>query len=126
MVSFVPPFRQSTDHRVLPEEEQLEFWKRSCYNLVADLDLYSQTLLSNLRRFQELGGSGSEVIRNWSINCLAHLAVLCETLSRMGPPWQKLEALCDSSLNRLGGLTQGMLTEEYFRLDLLLGVRALQ
>ena len=88
---------------------------------------YSQTLLSNLRRFQDLGDkSGAEMIRGSCVECLAHLAVLCKALSKVGPPPQtELDILCDSTLERLGGLAGDMYMEEYTHLDLLLGVRAI-
>jgi len=41
----------------------------------------------------------------------------------MGPaPQTELDTLCDSTLERLGELTESMRMEEYTRLDLLLGV----
>jgi hypothetical protein len=91
------------------------------------LDNYSQTLLSNLRRFQELGDqSGAAMIRGSCVECLAHLAVLCEALSKVGPaPQTELDTLCDSTLERLGELAGDMYMEEYTHLDLLLGVRAI-
>lgn len=90
------------------------------------LDEYSQTLLSNLRRFQDLGDKGNAgVIKSSCINCLAHLAVLSEALSKIGPtPQKELDTLCDLTLERLGELAQDMHLEEYTRLDLLLGVCA--
>lgn len=89
------------------------------------LDNYSRTLLSNLRRFQDLGDkSGAGVIRSSCVDCFAHLAVLYEALSEAGyTPQAELDNLCDSTLERLGELGQGMCMEEYTRLDLLLGVR---
>ena len=88
------------------------------------LDSYSQTLLFNLQRFQELGDkSGAGVIRSSCVGCLAHLAVLCENLCRVEHQTQ-LETLRDSTLERLGELTGDMSMEEFTRLDLLLGVRA--
>ena len=94
---------------------------------MALLDHYSQTLLSNLRRFLELGDkSGAGVIRSSCVNCLAHLAVLCVALGQdEAGPQAELENLCDSTLERLGELAQDMRVEEYTRLDLLLGVRAI-
>ena len=93
---------------------------------MAHLDGYSQTLLSNLQRFQELGDkSGAGVIRSSCIDCLAHLAVLCETLHQMEPVQRELDILCESALEKLSELTQGMRTEEYTRLDLMLGVCAI-
>ena len=91
---------------------------------MALLHAYSQTLLSNLRRFQELGdGSGARIIRSSCVNCLAHLAVLCQALGDgESAPQAKLDTLCDRTLERLGELAQDMHTEEYTRLDLLLRV----
>lgn len=91
------------------------------------LDDYSQTLLSNLQRFQELGDTnGAGMIRASCVNCLAHLAVLCEALSKNEPtPQMRPDTLRDSTLERLGALAQDMRMEEYTRLDLLLGVRAI-
>ena len=66
------------------------------------------------------------MIRNSCVNCLAHLAVLCDALGRVGPvPHTGLDTLCDSTLERLGELSQDMRMEEYTRLDLLLGVRSI-
>lgn len=88
-----------------------------------DLDSYSRSLLAHLRKFRELDDrSGSGVIRNCCVNCLAHLAVLCETLSQERPTQAGLHSLCDWSLEQLTELTKDMLSEEYSRLDLLLGV----
>jgi hypothetical protein len=93
---------------------------------VSLLDSHSQTLLFNLRRFQELGDkSGAGIIRSSCVNCLAHLAVLCDALGRIEPTRTQLDALCDSSLERLSELARDTHTEEYTRLDLLLGVRAI-
>ena len=94
---------------------------------MAVLDNYSQTLLFNQRRFQELGDKGGAgVIRSSCVNCFSHLAVLCEAISRIEPtPQTELDNLCDSALERLGELAQDVCVgmEEYTRLDLLLGVR---
>ena len=94
---------------------------------MALLDNYSQTLLFNLRKFQELGDtSGAGMIRASCVNCLAHLAVLCEALGKIeSAPQIKLDTLCDSSLEWLGELAKDMCMEEYTRLDLLLGVRGI-
>lgn len=88
------------------------------------LETYSKTLLSNLQRFEELGDNGGAwMIRSSCINCLAHLAVLCHALGDAEPtPQTRLDTLCDSTLERLGGLAQSMCMEEYTRLDLLLKV----
>ena len=105
-------------------EVRLGIWIQSCDRLVFLLDNYSQTLLSNLQRFQELGDrSGAGIIRSSCIDCLAHLAALCEALGQIEPTRTQLDALCDSSLERLCELTKDVRTEEYTRLDLLLGVR---
>jgi hypothetical protein len=92
---------------------------------VTHLDNYSQTLLLNLRRFQKLGDkSGAAMIGSSCVDCLAHLAVLCEVLGKIEPaPQTELDTLCDSTLERLGKLAGDMYMEEYTRLDLLLGVR---
>jgi len=63
------------------------------------------------------------MIRSSCVNCLAHLAVLCQALGDAEPvPRARLNVLCDSSLERLGQLAQDMHIEEYTRLDLLLRV----
>jgi hypothetical protein len=91
------------------------------------LDDYSQTLLANLQKFQELGNAnGAGIIRASCVNCLAHLAVLCETLSKVEPTSRVgLDTLCDSTLEQLGALARDMCVEEYTRFDLLLGVRTI-
>ena len=87
------------------------------------LDSYSQTLLFNLQRFQEIGSKSSAgIIRGSCVNCFAHLAALCETLHRMEPARRGLDTLCDSALERLSELANDMHAEEYTRLDLLLRV----
>ena len=103
---------------------QAGIWRQSCDQLVTLLDTYSQTLLSNLQRFEELrDNSGAWMIRSSCVDCLAHLAVLCQTLSSAEPvPQVRLDTLCDSTLERLGELSQDMCMEEYTRLDLLLRV----
>jgi len=107
-------------------EIRLGIWIQSCDQLVFLLDNYSQTLLSNLQRFQELGDkSGAGMIRSSCVDCLAHLAVLCEALGQIEPTRTQLDTLCDSSLERLCELTRDVRMEEYTRLDLLLGVRAI-
>jgi hypothetical protein len=95
---------------------------------VALLNKYSQDLLSNLRRFKELGDkNGAEMIRGCCINCFAHLAVLCGVIGNIEPtPQAEVDALCDSSLERLGELAQEVCIEEYTRHDLLLGVGDIQ
>jgi len=94
---------------------------------VVILDDYSRTLLSNLQKFRELGdNSGAGAIRSSCVNCLAHLAALYEVLYRLEPtPRTELETVCDSALEWLSELSEGMQEEEYTRLDLLLGVRTI-
>ena len=106
-------------------ETRLGIWRQSCDQLVTLLDEYSRTLLSNLQKFQELKDTrGAEMISASCVNCLAYLAVLCETLSRMEPtPQTRLDTLCDSTLEKLSGLARDMYMEEYTLLDLLLMVR---
>jgi len=100
-------------------------WMQSCDQLVLLLENHSQTLLFNLQRFQELGDkSGAGVIRSSCVNCLAHLAALCEALGQIEGTRTQFDTLCDSSLERLCELARDMHMEEYTRLDLLLGVRA--
>lgn len=105
-------------------ETQASIWRQSCDQLADLLNKYSQDLLSNLRRFEKLGDkSGAEMIRGCCVNCVAHLAVLCDVLGNIEPaPQREMDALCDSSLERLGGLAQDMCAEEYTRHDVLLGV----
>ena len=105
---------------------QLGIWKQSCDQLVSVINKCSQNLLLNLQRFQELGDkSGAAMVRSSCVNCLAHLAVLYETLSQTEHPHERSESLCDLTLKRLSKLTKDMRTEEYTRLDLLLGVRVI-
>jgi len=101
-------------------------WRESCGELVNLLDDCSKNLLSNLRRFQELGDtSGAGMIRVSCVNCLAHLAVLCEALGKIEPAARvRLDPLCDLALERLSALARDVRMEEYTRLDLLLGVRS--
>lgn len=121
---FIHSAAPAVNHVLRSQEIQLDFWRRSCGHLVTHLDSYARTLLSNLQRFQGLGDkSGAWIIRGSCINCLAHLAVLCENLCQMEPaPRTELLSLCDSALERLSELTKNMHTEEYTRLDLLFGV----
>ena len=92
---------------------------------MALLDDYSQTLLSNLQRFRDLGGEGgAEVIKDNCVNCLAHLAALCDVLDEIeAAPRTEPGALCDLTMGRLGELAEHTSMGEYTRLDLLLGVR---
>ena len=64
------------------------------------------------------------MIRASCVICLAHLAVLCEALSKIEPtPQTELDTLWDSTLEQLGALARDMCMEEYTLLDLLLKVR---
>lgn len=101
-------------------------WRQSCDQVITLLDGYSDTLLHNLRRFIEIGDNGgAEIIWSSCIACLAHLTALCELVGRTEPTASlAMNALCDSSLEKLGHLTEDMRLEEYTYLDLLLGVSA--
>ena len=93
---------------------------------MTDLDDYSRILLSNLQKFQELGDTrGAGIIRASCVDCLAHLAVLCQAVGSIQPAHPGLEILCDYTLERLGGLALETRMEEYTHLDLLLGVCAI-
>lgn len=126
---FIPSLVAPTVNRVLgPIEAQAVIRRQSCDRLAALLDHHSRDLLSNLRRFGELGDkNGAEMIRSCCINCFAHLAVLYGALSDMEPaPETGVDALCDLSLEQIGKLAQDMCVEEYTRHDLLLGVGCIQ
>ena len=100
-------------------------WHQMRDQLVTRLDEYSETLLRNLRRFLEVGDRrGAEVIQRTCVACLAHLAMLCDRISRLDPNSKpQMDAVCDSSLERLGHLSQDMRIDRYTYLDILLGVR---
>ena len=87
--------------------------------------MFSLSLLSNVKGFHELGDKeGADVISSCCIACLAHLAILYETICRIDPvSGSKSYILCDSALQRLGTLTSELRLDEYTHLDLLLGVR---
>lgn len=82
-------------------------------------------LLRNLQRFVDIGDNiGAEIIWSSCITCLAHLSVLCEIIGRTEPTANvAMSGLCDSTLEKLGHLTEELRVEEYTYLDLLLGVR---
>ena len=88
------------------------------------LDEYSDTLLRNARTFLQLGDTqGAEIIQSSCVGCLAHLAVLCDLISHLEPNYKpRMDAVCDSSLERLGQLTQEMSFDGYTYFDLLLRV----
>ena len=89
------------------------------------LDEYSDTLLRNMRISLQIDDrQGAEIIQGSCIGCLAHLAVLCDLIGRLEPNSKpQVDAVCDSSLERLGRLTQEMYFDEYTCFDLLLMVR---
>jgi len=99
-------------------------WGRIYDGLVTCLDEYSDTLLRNVRTFLRIGDTqGAEIIQSICVCCLAHLAVLCDLISRLEPNFRlQMDAVCDSSLERLGHLTKEMNFEGYTYLDLLLKV----
>ena len=101
--------------------------KEICGELVTRLDEYSDALLWNIRNFQQIGDNqGAAIIQSSCVGCLAHLALLCDLISRSEPNFDsEMDAICDSSLKRLGRLTQEMSFEGYTYLDLLLRVRHL-
>lgn len=121
---FTTPMASSANRVPCLIGTQVSAWRQSCDQLVTLLNKYSQDLLSNLRRFEQLGDKrGAEMIRGCCINCFAHLVVLCEALANTeSTPQTGMDDLCDSSLERLGELAQDMCTEEYTRHDVLLGV----
>ena len=99
-------------------------WRRSCDQILASLEEFSQSLLGNMKRFRECGDkSGADVIGSSCIACLAHLVVLYEVVCRTDPAAVEMYNLCDSALQRLGILTSELCFDEYTYLDLLLGVR---
>jgi len=100
-------------------------WKRRCDELVTRLDEYIGALLRNMQRFLEIrDGLGAEIIQSSCVCCLAHLAMLCDLVSRVDPDSKpRMDTICDSSLERLGHLTQAMNFDGYTYLDLLLRVR---
>ena len=103
---------------------KLGFWRQSCDRILAPLEVFSQKLLGNIKRFREHGStSAADVISSSCIACLAHLAVLYEVVSRTDPVAGGMYTFCDSALRRLGILTSELYLEEYTHFDLLLGVR---
>ncbi|KAF9785457.1 hypothetical protein BJ322DRAFT_831444 [Thelephora terrestris] len=113
-----------TLYRRPTDEVHAGIWRQSCDQLMILLDGYSQTLLSNLRRFEGLcDEGGAELIRGCCIVCFAHLAVLCEALGELEPaPQTGVDTLCDASLERVGELSGVTCMEEYTHYDRLLGV----
>ena len=100
-------------------------WKQTCEELVARLDEYSDTLLRNTQTFLQVGDTqGTVIIQSSCIDCLAHLAVLCDLVSYLEPNSKpQMDAICDSPLERLGRLTQEMSFDGFTSFDLLLMVR---
>ena len=99
--------------------------KEICAELMTRLDQYSNDLLRNIRMFVEIGDNhGAEIIQSSCITCLAYLAVLCDFVNRLEPnSGHQTNVICDSSLERLGRLTQEMDFDEYTYLDVMLRVR---
>ena len=100
-------------------------WKQICHELVTRLDEYSNTLLRNMRNFLQIKDrQGAEIIQSSCVGCLAHLAVLCDLIGWLEPNSKpQMDDICDSSLERLGRLTQEMNFDEYTYFDQLLMVR---
>jgi len=100
-------------------------WRQLCEQIVTRLDEYSDTLLRNARTFLQLGDTqGAGIIQSSCVGCLAHLAVLCDLVGHLEPDSKpRMDTVCDSSLERLGQLTQEMSFCEYTSFDLLLRVR---
>ena len=75
--------------------------------------------------FLQIGDNqGAEIIRGSCIGCLAHLAALCDLVGRLEPNSKpQMDIVCDSSLERLGHLTQEMSFDGYTFFDLLPRVR---
>jgi hypothetical protein len=109
----------------LAPDVKLGLWRQSCDQILASLEGLSLSLLSDVKRFYELGDkSGAEVVGSSCVACLAHLAILYESVCRTDPASGfELYNLCDSALQRLGALTSELHLDEYTHLDLLLGVR---
>ena len=100
-------------------------WKQICDELVTRLDEYSDALLRNIQMFITIGDShGAEIIQKSCVGCLAHLAVLCDLVGRLEPNSKpQMDAICDSSLIRLGRLTREMNFDKCSYFDVLLRVR---
>lgn len=113
------------DHRYFATGAKTGQWEQICTELVTRLDEYSGVLLRNARSFLEVGDKGGiEIIQSTCVGCLAHLAVLCDLVGRVGPNSKpQMDAICDSSLERLGHLTLGLNFDDYTYFDLILGVR---
>ena len=100
-------------------------WNQICEDLVTCINEYSGTLLRNARTFLQIGDTqGAGIIQSSCVGCLAHLAVLCDFISRLEPNSKpRMDAICDSSLERLGHLTEEMSFDGFSYFDLLLRVR---
>ena len=106
-------------------EVKPEQWKQICVELVTCLNKYSDTLLHQVQTFLQIGDTqGAEIIQSSCVGCLAHLAALCDLVGRLDHNSKhQMDIVCDSSLERLGRLTQEMSFEGYTYFDLLLRVR---
>ena len=105
-------------------DTKILFWRRSCDQVLASLEVFSQKLLDEVKRFRQYGDKrGEDMICSSCITCLAHLAVLYEVVCRTDPDAREMYNLCDSALQRLGILASEIQLDEYTYFDLLLGVR---
>ena len=113
------------DPRYVIAEAKLGQLKQICHELMSRLDEYSDALLRNMRIVLQIDDrQGAEIIQGSCVSCLAHLAVLCDLIGRLEPNSKpQVDAVCDSSLERLGRLTQEMCFDQYTCFDLLLMVR---
>jgi len=115
--------RSSSSSTLLTLGVKLEFWRRSCDQIMAALEEFSQNLLDKAKRFREYGDkNGADEISSSCIACLAHLAILYDVVYRTDPVAGEMHILCESALQRLGILTSEPYLDEYTYLDLLLGV----
>jgi len=98
-------------------------WQKSCERMIELLEEFSRKLLDDIKTFRRHGDkNGADVVSGNCVACLAHLAVLCEVVSRNDPSAEaKMDNLCDSALQRLGTLTSELQFDEYTYLDLLVG-----
>ena len=117
------PARLTLD--LLDPAAKLGPWRSSCGRMLASLEDFSQKLLSNVKTFREHGDkNGADIVSSSCIASLSHLAVLYEVAGQIDPAAKaRMDHLCDLALQRLGGLTSELQSDEYSYLDLLLGVR---
>ena len=125
MVCYFVPTSASVNPPCFNAGEKPGGWHQTCDQLITRLGQYSDTLLRNLRQFLNVEDNrGAEIIRSSCIACLAHLAMLCDHISRLEPNSKpQMDVVCDSSLKRLGHLSRDMRIDRYTYIDVLLGVR---